>query len=278
MTAEGFGLHGVGIGLRSCHYAYIDKYKPDINWFEVLSDNYLCEGGTHLSHLVKIRDSYPITLHGVGMSIGSIDPINMEYLKKLKSLAKLTEPQLISDHLCWTSLHGDFFHDLLPLPFTEEAVVHVAQRIRVIQDFLERQIMIENVSSYLSFNHSTMTEWDFLHSVAEEADCLILLDINNIYVSSNNNEFNPYNYLNDLTTNRIAQFHLAGFEDKGTHLLDSHSEVVHPAVWELFIKALNKFGPRPTCIEWDNEIPEFPRLHQEAMAAQNVMEKYAHAR
>jgi uncharacterized protein len=267
---------GVGIGLRSCHYSFIETEYPKIPWFEVVSDNYLCDGGRSLAHLEKICASYPITLHGVGMSLGSTDPININYLKKLKSLIKRTEPLLVSDHLSWSSFEGRYFHELLPLPYTEEAVRHLAHRIKVVQDYLELQFMIENVSSYLSFNHSTLTEWDFLQAISEEADCLILLDINNIYVSAQNNEFNPSVYLNELTTNRIAQFHLAGFEDKETHLLDSHSAAVYPSVWELYRQAINKFGPIPTCLEWDNHIPDFICLQEEANKAKKIMENYAH--
>lgn len=265
-------LRGVGVGLRACHYAYIEAEHPAIPWFEVLSDNYLCEGGQSLAHLEKIRTSYPITLHGVGMSLGSSDPVNMDYLKKLKSLIKRTEPHFVSDHLSWSSLSGRYFHELLPLPYTEEAANHVVSRIKCVQDYLERQIMIENVSSYLSFKHSTWMEWDFLQTVAEEADCLILLDINNIYVSAQNNGFDPYTYLNNLSTKRIAQFHLAGFEDKQTHLLDSHSAPIFTQVWDLFTQAVNKFGAIPTCVEWDNTIPDFPKLQMEAEKAQKIME------
>ncbi|HVV69065.1 MAG TPA: DUF692 domain-containing protein [Gammaproteobacteria bacterium] len=268
-------IKGVGIGLRPCHYAYIQEHKPDVKWFEVLSDNYLCEGGISFSQLETICSVYPMTLHGVGMSLGSTDPLNQDYLKKLKNLIQLTRPALVSDHLCWTSLGGHYFHELLPLPYTEEAVKHVAGRIKIVQDFLERQIMIENVSSYLAFNHSTLTEWEFLKTVADEADCLILLDINNIYVSACNNAFNPEMYLHELNTERVAQFHLAGFEDKGTHLLDSHSAKVYAPVWALFEKALDKFGALPACIEWDNQIPDFPHLQQEALMAQNRMLMHA---
>lgn len=272
MQMEKPGLFGVGVGLRSSHYAYIEAENPDIGWFEVLSDNYLCDGGPSLVHLEKIRSSYPITLHGVGMSLGSTDPINMDYLKKLKSLIKRTEPHFISDHLCWTSYHQHYFHELLPLPFTEEAIKHVANRIKQVQEYCERQIMIENVSSYLSFNHSTLNEWQFLQAVAEEANCLILLDINNIFVSASNNDFSPATYLRELNTDKIAQFHLGGFTDKGTHLLDTHSASIYPDVWELFTQAIKKFGLLPTCIEWDNDIPEFTTLQKEAEKAQKIME------
>jgi uncharacterized protein (UPF0276 family) len=268
-------LKGVGVGLRTCHYQYIEKETPDIPWFEVLSDNYLCEGGPSLRHLERICSSYPVTLHGVGMSLGSTDPLNFTYLKKLKSLIHAIEPILISDHLCWTSFAGQYFHELLPLPYTEEAVMHVAKRIGQVQDYLKRQIMIENVSCYLSFEHSTLQEWEFLQAVCEEANCLTLLDINNVYVSACNNEFNAIDYLNGLSEERIVQFHLAGFENRGTHLLDTHSFSIDAMVWKLFEYALKKFGPIPTVIEWDNNIPDFLTLQQEALIAQKLVERYA---
>lgn len=272
MSVEQLKLEGVGVGLRACHYTYIEETKPEVNWFEVLTDNYLCEDSLALDHLNKIRASYPITLHGVGMSLGSTDPLNQTYLKKLKSLIQMTQPLLVSDHLSWSSFNGNYFHELLPLPYTEEAIIHVVQRIKQVQDYLEQKIMIENVSSYLSFNHSVLSEWEFLTAIAVESQCLILLDVNNIYVSANNNKFNPMSYINGLTT-PIAQFHLGGFEDKGTHLLDTHSAAIHSPVWELFEKALQKWGPLPACIEWDNEIPDFNTLQQQAKKAQELMEK-----
>lgn len=268
-------LQGVGVGLRQCHYAHIEAEKPSIPWFEVLSDNYLSASGPSLIHLENIRASYPVTLHGVGMSLGSTDPLNQTYLKKLKSLIQIVDPVLVSDHLCWVSFGGQYFHELLPLPYTEEAIIHVATRIKQVQDYLERQIMIENVSSYLAFEHSALKEWEFLQAVADEADCAILLDINNIYVSASNNEFNPCDYITGLNTHRISQFHLGGFKDYGTHLLDTHGAAVYPDVWQLFEKALNKFGAVPTVIEWDNDIPSFLQLQQEAQKAQEVMDSYA---
>lgn len=265
----------VGVGLRACHYSYIAAEHPAIPWFEVLLDNYLCDSGPSIKHLENIRASYPVTLHGVGMSLGSSDPLNWNYLAKLKSLIALIKPSVVSDHLCWTSFEGQYFHELLPLPYCDEVVSYVAKRIRQVQDYLEQRIMIENVSSYLTFKHSTLTEWEFLQAVAEEADCLILLDINNIYVSGQNNGFNPNDYLKGLTTQRIAQYHLAGFEDRGMYLLDSHSAKVYPPVWQLFAKALEKFGNLPTIIEWDNQIPDFLELQQEAKIAKNFMDMYA---
>ena len=268
-------LQGIGIGLRSCHYSYIETELPNVSWFEVLTDNYLCAGGPSLFHLEKIRASYPMTLHGIGMSLGSTDPLNQSYLQKLKSLINRIAPLLVSDHLCWTSFSGKYFHELLPLPYTEEALLHVASRIQQVQDFLGQRIMIENVSSYLTYTHSTMNEWEFLQAVAEKADCLILLDINNIYVSTQNNDLNPTDYLTGLAPNRIAQLHLAGFEDHDTHLLDTHSTSISPSVWDLYKQALRQFGPIPTVIERDNHIPDFLTLQQEAEYAQKIMEHYA---
>ncbi len=275
MLSQNFGLpEGVGVGLRSCHYPYIKTVNPAIPWFEVLSDNYLCDGGPSLYHLEEIRDAYPISLHGVGMSLGSTTILNQHYLKKLKSLIRSVKPLIVSDHLCWTSLGNQNFHELLPLPYTEEAIEHVANRIQVVQDFLGQRIMIENISSYLSFEHSTLSEWEFLQAVAEKADCLILLDINNIYVTAKNNNFNPYDYLKGLTTDRIAQFHLAGFEDYGSYLLDTHSTSICSEVLDLFAGALKKFGPVPTIIEWDKNIPNFEQLQQEAVMVKKIMEEY----
>lgn len=270
-----FSTLDVGVGLRACHYSYIESEKPKISWFEVLSDNYLCESGPGLDHLDKIRSLYPVSLHGVGMSLGSTDPLDINYLSKLKTLIKRVDPLCVSDHLCWTGLGGQYFHELLPLPYTEEAVQHTAERIRETQHYLGRQIMIENVSSYLAFKHSHLKEWEFLQAVADEADCLILLDINNIYVSAQNNKFSANDYLTALNPKRIAQFHLAGFENKKNHLLDSHSEKVHPPVWELYRLALEKFGRIPTIIEWDTDIPGFTELLKEANQAKFYMDKYA---
>lgn len=268
-------LQGIGVGLRACHYPFIETERPTVAWFEVLSDNYFEAGGSHLFHLERIRAHYPMTLHGVGLSIGSTDPLDLAYLAQLKTLMQQIEPLLISDHLCWTALDGQYFHELLPLPYTEEAVQHVAQRILRVQEYLGQQIMIENVSSYLTFTHSTLSEWEFLQAIATEADCLILLDLNNIYVSAHNNQFAPEDYLNHLNKSSVAQFHLAGFQDHGTHLLDTHSTSVCAPVWELYKKAQHLFGPVPTAIEWDNDIPSFPQLLEEVRHATLIMENYA---
>ncbi len=268
-------LQGVGVGLRACHYPFIESNRPGVPWFEVLSDNYLTPHTFAWQHLEKIHSHYPLTFHGVGMSLGSTDPLNQDYLKKLKTVIEHFEPLLVSEHLCWTSVEKNYFHELLPLPYTEEAVNHVADRIRKVQDFLGRRIMIENVSTYLEFTHSALTEWEFLHAVSEAADTLILLDINNIYVSAHNNGFSTNTYLKGIPSHRVAQFHLAGFEDKGTHLLDTHGSEIHAPVWELYKNALQILGPIPTVIERDNNIPEFPVLYDEVIFAKNLMDTYA---
>jgi len=264
----------VGVGLRDNHFSYIEQYQPDIPWFEVLTDNYLNLSERSLFQLEKICSHYPVAFHGVGMSLGSTDPLNIPYLKKLKTLIKLFNPILISDHLCWTSFSGRYFHELLPLPYTQEAVFHLANRIRQVQDFLEHPIIIENVSHYLSYTHSDMKEWEFLQAVANTADCSILLDINNIYVSAYNNKFVADDYINHLSAQRIAQFHLAGFSKHENYLLDHHGAAVQDPVWDLYKKALQKFGKIPTIIEWDNNIPDFYQLQNEADYAQKLMNEH----
>lgn len=264
-------IRGAGLGLRTPHYRYIEEHKPDVPWFEVLIDNYIADGGLPLYHLEQIRKDYPVTFHGVSMSLGSTDPLNMKYLKRLKQRCKEFAPTHISDHLCWTSFGGQHAHELLPLPYTDEAIQHVIDRIRVVQDFLGQQILIENVSSYLSYNHSVMKEWEFLSAIADEADCLILLDVNNIYVSACNHHENAIDYLNHIPIHKVKEIHLAGYEDMGSHLLDTHGQAVHPPVWRLYQQTLNRFGCVPTLIEWDNNIPEFEVLLAEAQQANHYM-------
>lgn len=263
---------GIGLGLRTSHYTHIESQLPPIPWFEVLSDNYLSLSGPSFYHLEKIRAHYPITLHGVGMSLGSTDPLNFDYLKKLKTLIQHTKPLLVSDHLSWTSLNGQYFHELLPLPYTEEAILHTANRIQQVQDFLGQQIMIENVSNYLQYKHSILPEWEFLQAVADTANCLILLDINNIYVSAYNNHFSPEKYIENLSAQRVTQFHLAGFTNHGDYLLDTHGETIHDPVLNLYQLALKKFGPLAAIVEWDNNVPDFLTLQNEAQRAQKVMD------
>ncbi|MBB1364314.1 DUF692 domain-containing protein [Shewanella sp. SR44-4] len=261
---------GFGLGLRTDHFEYILQHQPDIDWFEVLSENYLVAGGKPRYYLEAIAEQYPVVMHGVSMSIGSTDPLDMDYLKALKKLSNDIQPKWISDHICWTSIHGVNSHDLLPLPYTEETVNHVAQRVRQVQDVLGRRILLENVSSYLSYQDSTMDEWDFLSQVAEAADCLILLDINNIYVSARNHHFNPLDYLKKIDPRRVQQFHLAGHSDFGDYVIDTHDHDIPPSVWTLYQAALERFGAVSTMIERDANIPQFPALYQELLEAKNI--------
>ncbi len=263
-------IYGAGLGLRAIHYSYILEHLPPVPWFEVLTENYMVKGGMVLERLSQIRNHYPITFHGVGMSIGSTDPLNYDYLAQLKQLMLRFAPSYISDHLCWTSWQNQHFHELFPLPYTTEAVNHVATRIRQVQDYLGQQILLENVSSYLTYTASDRTEWEFLNAVAAAADCFILLDINNIYVNSRNHEFDAQAYLLGLNPKRVKQLHLAGYQDQQTHLLDTHGAPVSDAVWSLTQRAMTYFGPIPLAIEWDNNIPEFPILFNEAQKAEEL--------
>jgi uncharacterized protein (UPF0276 family) len=263
-------IQGVGLGLRACHYQTIYDTKPDIPWFEILSDNYL-DGGIPLNHLDWIRERHPLVMHGVGMSLGSTDPLNVDYLKKLRQLAHHIEPAWISDHLCWISHDSHYFHELLPLPYTEEALCHVVSRIQQVQDFLKQPILIENVSSYLRYPEPEMPEWMFINEVARQAGCFILLDINNIYVSAFNHQFSAQEYLSSINNDRVKQFHLAGYEIKETYLFDAHNQPVHSPVWELYQLAVQRMGRIPTLIEWDNDIPDFSGLLSEAQKAEKIM-------
>ncbi|MEB3340825.1 DUF692 domain-containing protein [Okeania sp.] len=265
-------IKGAGIGLRSVHYQYILSQKPKINWFEVLSDNYLCAGGLPLFNLEKIRQNYPVTLHGVGMSLGSTDPLNLDYLTRLKKLAAKVEPDLISDHLSWISVNGHYLNDLIPLVYTEEVMDFVASRILQVQEFLGRQILIENPSPYLTFTDSTMSEWEFIEGLLKTADCYLLLDVNNLYVNAINNKIDPLQYLDSIPPNRVKQIHLAGYEAKENYLLDTHGYPVHSPVWELYKEALTRFGAVPTLIEWDTNIPSFEVLMAEANKAEKLLE------
>jgi uncharacterized protein (UPF0276 family) len=243
-----------------------------MDWFEVISENFMVAGGRPLEVLAAVRDRHPLVLHGVSLSIGTTDPLNREYLADLRALAKRFEPAWISDHLCWTGVAGRNLHDLLPLPYTAEVVRHVSQRIREVQDFLERPILLENVSSYLTFRDSTLSECEFLRAVTEEADCGILLDINNIFVNAFNHGFSAEEYLDAIPAGRVVQFHLAGHSDHGTHLLDTHDHPVREEVWALYERAVRRFGAVSTLIEWDDNIPEFSVLAETAERARRICE------
>jgi uncharacterized protein len=265
---------GVGIGLRAPHYSHILENRPNLRWFEAISENYLgIEGGTGarpLKILRKIRENYEVVLHGVSMSIGSSDPLDQRYLARLRNLVHEIEPAWISDHLCWTGVGSQNLHDLLPLPYTEEALNHLVPRIAAVQESLKRRVLFENVSSYLEFKHSQMTEWEFLSALAEKADCGILLDINNIYVSSVNHGFDPIAFMDGIAPHRVGQIHLAGHTQLDTHLLDTHDHPVCHEVWQLYAYAVKRFGNVSTLIEWDANIPDFGTLEAEATRARNI--------
>jgi hypothetical protein len=261
---------GFGLGLRPTHYETILTEAPAVDWFEIISENYLVPGGRPLHYLDRIRERYPMVMHGVSLSIGAQDPLNREYLRQLRALADRVEPVWISDHLCWTGAHGLNAHDLLPLPYTGEALKHVAARIGQVQDFLGRRILLENVSSYVSYPESEMSEWEFLREIAGRADCLILLDINNIYVSSVNHEFDPHDYLNAIPAERVWQFHLAGHRNHGDYIIDTHDEPVIDPVWELYESAIRRFGRVSTMIERDDNIPPLAELLAELDRARRI--------
>jgi uncharacterized protein len=260
MNRSDFAPLGFGLGLRRPHYVHVLENHPRLDWFEVISENFMVDGGRPLEVFEGVRSRYPVVMHGVSLSIGSTDPLNVGYLKQLAATARRFEPAWISDHLCWTSVAARNLHDLLPLPYVEETVRHVAARIRQVQDILERTILIENVSSYMEFSSSRLAEWEFLSAVAEEADCGILLDINNIFVSAFNHRFDAVRYIDFVPRGRVIQFHLAGHSDHGTYLLDTHDHPIRPEVWTLYEHAVRRFGRVPTLIEWDDNIPEFEVL------------------
>lgn len=261
-----------GIGLRSPHYLELLDKLPDIGWLEAHSENYFCEGGAQLHYLEKLRAHYPLSLHGVGLSLGSVDPLNTDHLKKLKSIVARFEPALVSEHLTWSSVDGRFLNDLLPLPYTEESLAHVCGRIARVQDYLGRQILIENVSSYLQFSPSTLPEWKFLAEVHTLSGCGILLDVNNIYVNAVNHGFDPVTYLEAIPVDAVQEIHLAGYDCFDGVLIDTHGKPVHPEVWLLYGEALNRFGKIPTLIEWDTDIPELDVLLEEANKAEAMLE------
>lgn len=266
----GYDFLGFGLGLRTAHFEHVLQHQPHVDWFEVLSENFMVAGGKPKYYLHAIAERYPVVMHGVSMSIGGTDSLDMAYLKALKQLANEVQPKWISDHLCWTSVHGQNSHDLLPLPYTQETIEHVAKRVSQVQDFLGRRILLENVSSYLSYQDSSMDEWEFLNALAEQADCLILLDINNIYVSARNHGFNALEYLNKINPKRVQQFHLAGHSDYGDYVIDTHDQDVVEPVWQLYQQALQRFGLVSTMIERDGNIPAFPALEHELQQASRL--------
>jgi uncharacterized protein (UPF0276 family) len=261
---------GHGIGLRTTHFPRVLDGTARADWFEAISENFMVRGGRPLAVLERARADGPIVLHGVSLSNGSTDPLNERYLRELRALAERFEPAWVSDHLCWGSIGGRYAHDLLPLPYTEEALVLVAERVRAVQDALGRRILIENVSSYVTFTHSTMPEWTFIAEVAERADCGILLDVNNVYVSAMNHGFAPEAYIDGMPPARVGQLHLAGHSDHGTHLLDTHDAPVIAAVWDLYRYTLARLGAVATLVEWDDRIPALEEVLAEAERARSI--------
>ncbi len=269
-SASSWPLLGCGAGLRAEHYEKVLSDRPAIDWFEATSENYMTSGGRPLWVLEQVRRNYPVVLHGVSLSIGSIDPLDPEYLRRLKTLVDRIEPAIVSDHLCWAAVEHKNLHDLLPLPFTEEALAHIAARVEQVQDFLGRPILLENVSSYITFKHSVMTEWEFLSEVSRRSGCGILLDINNIYVNAVNHGFDPMDFIGGVPAAAVGYCHLAGHTDMGKWLFDTHSRPVADPVWALYKEALTRFGKKSTLIEWDEDIPDWNGLNEEVVRAKKI--------
>jgi uncharacterized protein len=269
-SGPSFGNLGFGLGLRPCYYKDILDGAPRVDWFEIISENYMAAGGPPLATLDKIRADYPIAMHGVSMSLASADPLDLDYLRQLKALARRVEPVRISDHLAWTGVHGVNLHDLLPIPYTEETLAHVVRRIEQAQEFLDRRVLIENPSSYITFEESDMDEWTFLAELATRADCLLLLDVNNVHVSAHNHGEDPVAYIDALPASRIAQIHLAGHIDQEACKIDTHDQPVCDEVWSLYSLACQRFGPVATMIERDGNFPPFEDLVAELDRARGV--------
>lgn len=263
---------GFGVGLRPTHYSYIFEQQPQVDWFEIISENFMIEGGRPLYHLDRILENYPVVQHGVSLSIGSPDPLDWDYLKQLKKLTQRTKTPWISDHLCFSRADGIYLHNLTPVPYHPVVAKHIAERVRVVQDFLEKPFLLENVSSYIDFKASKMAEWDFFSLVVETADCGILLDLNNVYVSSINNEFSCLDYIKGIPLDRVVQIHLAGYCDKGDYLFDSHDHPVHDPVWSLFREVTPLLSGGSFLVEWDEHIPEFPVVWAEAQKARAMVQ------
>ena len=275
---NGFADYGIGIGLRIPHYAHIFEKKPAVDWFEIISENYMVDGGRPLATLDQILERYRVVQHGVSTYFGSAEPLNREHLRRLKALVKRTKTPWLTDHLCWGSVDGTYSHDLLPMPYTFEAAEITARKVREACDFLEVPIAVENVSSYAEFHMSEMTEWEFLNEVVERADCGILLDVNNIYVSSQNHNFNPMTYVESVPAERVAQIHIAGHSKYEKYILDTHDHAVIDPVWKLYDRAIQRAGHTATLLEWDDNIPTFKEVHNEALKANQFLEKSVLAR
>src|SRR5436853_1273279 len=264
---------GFGLGLRAQHYGEILGGNPDIDWFEVISENYMLPGGQPLRILDRICARYPVVMHGVSLSIASTAPPNFDYLQGLKDLATRVQPKWVSDHLCWTGVHGKNLHDLLPIPYTREALDHVVSRVQLVQDFLGRAIALENVSTYVQFNHCEMTEWEFLTELSRRSGCWLLFDVNNVYVSAFNHGYDPQVFLEGIPDDRVVQFHIAGHSHIGTHIIDTHDHPVCDDVWDLYVAALKRFGRVSTMIERDDNIPQLAELLLEVARTREIAER-----
>lgn len=261
---------GFGLGLRPQHYNDILEGAPDVDWFEAISENYMVDGGRPRAMLERIRARYPVVLHGVSLSIASTAPLDMDYLRRLKQLAAEIQPEWVSDHLCWTGVHGINLHDLLPIPYTEEALDHVCDRVARVQDVLGRPLAIENVSSYVNFAHSTMPEWEFIRALSDRTGCWLILDVNNVYVSAFNHDFDAKAFVDGIPKDRVIQFHLAGHEHNLTHIIDTHDHDVPADVWDLYAHAVRRFGPVSTMIERDDHIPPLAEVVAELDVARRI--------
>jgi uncharacterized protein (UPF0276 family) len=274
-------MQGAGIGLRAPHYRDVLVERPDVTWFEVHSENYFGAGGLPLAVLDRVRGDYPVSLHGVGLSLGSTDPLDARHLSQLKALVERVEPCAVSDHLSWSSAEGQFLNDLLPLPYTEESLAHLCTRVDAVQNALRRPILVENPSTYLEFAASTVSEAEFLGELALRTGCRVLLDVNNVYVSATNHGFDAARYIDAIPAQAVSEIHLAGFTrretDAGVVLIDTHSRPVDDAVWALYAYALGRLGPVPTLVEWDADLPPLATLVAEATSAARLLEG-CHAR
>ncbi len=262
---------GLGLGLRATHWAHILEHRPPIDWLEIISENFIATEGRALEVIEALADDYPIVMHGVALSIGSTDPLDRDYLRRLVALRDRIGARWVSDHLCWTGVNGANTHDLLPLPYTEEALAHVADRVRAVQDLLGAPLLLENPSTYVELAGSTMTEPEFLGRLAEEADCALLLDVNNVFVAAFNHDLDPIAYLDRLPLDRVVQIHVAGHTHYGTHIVDTHIGPVVDPVWKLFGEAHRRTGAA-TMLEWDARIPSFAETWAEAERAREFAE------
>jgi uncharacterized protein len=268
---------GIGVGLRIPHYEEIFRYQPDIDWFEIISENFMVEGGKALENLERIVERYPVVQHGVSLAIGSPDPLDFDYLKQLKQLTQITKTPWVSDHLCWGRLPGAHYHDLLPLPYTKEVIAYVAERAKIVQDYLELPFALENLSSYVAFREDQMPEWEFYTAIVEQANIFMMLDVNNIYVSSRNHGFDPRDYCNNIPMERVIQVHIAGHDDKGAYVLDTHDNYVREEVWNLYADVYAKTGGVSTLLEWDDHFVSFQQTWDEALKAKQFQKSLASA-